>query len=324
MLLYLQVILYSNTVFNTLANFQPIFHRYVPGDENAAADAFSWINVISLIDSDFFHKVAEEQLTDDELKKLQTGSSSLSLTKIPVFGTDKEIVYDRSAGHERLYLPSKFRKQIFRNLQNQSHLGIRASTKLISARYVRSFLGKDIKKWAQACVGHNNASIQAFLISTVRFLDIHIDIVGPLPPSQAYRYLLTTIDRFSRWMEAAPLSEIAERAAAEAFYSERIARYGAPAEVVTDQGRQFESQLFRPLGQICGLNKKRTTAYPQCNGTVERFHRTLEAAYQLHSKHGTRFCQLLSSEYELQSEKTSEPCELVFGQAARLPGEFFT
>ena len=34
-----------------------------------------------------------------------------------------------------------------------------------------------------------------------RFTEVNLDIVGPLPPSQGFRYLLTMIDRNTRWIE---------------------------------------------------------------------------------------------------------------------------
>ena len=35
----------------------------------------------------------------------------------------------------------------------------------------------------------------------------NIDIIGPLPPSQGNRYLLTMVDRFSRWPEVVPMKD---------------------------------------------------------------------------------------------------------------------
>ena len=59
-----------------------------------------------------------------------------------------------------------------------------------------------------------------------RFSIIHIDIVGPLPASevtvvhrQSYQYLDTFIDRFSRWIEACPISGISANEVADALVS---------------------------------------------------------------------------------------------------------
>ena len=115
----------------------------------------------------------------------------------------------------------------------------------------------------------------------------HIDIVGPLPSAYVaghsyalpYHYLLTCIDRATRWVEAIPLIDTTASSVANAFVSGWISRYGVPLEVVTDRGAQFESELFANLSTIVGFHHVRTTSYhPQSNGAIERFHRTLKTA----------------------------------------------
>ncbi len=100
--------------------------------------------------------------------------------------------------------------------------------------------------------------------------------VGPLPPSRGFTYLLTCIDRFTRWPEALPLSAITAEAVAQAFISGWVACFGVPSTIVTDRGRQFESNMWNALMSLLGSKRARTTAYhPQSNGMVERFHRQL-------------------------------------------------
>jgi len=53
----------------------------------------------------------------------------------------------------------------------------------------------------------------------------------------------------------------------------------AYAVLTTDQGRQFEGELFQELSNNFGIEHARTLPYhPQENGLIKLFHRTLKAA----------------------------------------------
>ncbi|KAJ8949486.1 hypothetical protein NQ318_005953 [Aromia moschata] len=55
-----------------------------------------------------------------------------------------------------------------------------------------------------------------------------------------------------------------------------IARHGVPLELHSDQGRNFESELWQEVMKTMGIKKTRTTAlHPQSNGMVERHNRTI-------------------------------------------------
>ena len=102
---------------------------------------------------------------------------------------------------------------------------------------------------------------------------VHIDIVGPPPPSNGSTYLLTCIDWFTWWPEAILITDISAETVARAFVSSWIARFGSPSTISADKGRQFDSCLWNKLMQLLGSKCIRTTAYhPSSNGLVEQFH----------------------------------------------------
>ncbi|GFX82007.1 retrovirus-related Pol polyprotein from transposon opus [Trichonephila clavipes] len=182
------------------------------------------------------------------------------------------------------------RFQIFQLIHGLAHPGIKSTVKLMTEKYVWSDIKKQVREWAKACIRcqkckvsrHTKSKLGEFEQPDERFSVVHIDLIGKLPPSEGMQYCLTCIDRFSCWMEAIPIPEITAEIVGRAFYEKWICRFGVPAKIVTDQGRQFEAELFRSIAAICGAKVAHTTSYhPQCNGKVERLHRTLKGAIKL-------------------------------------------
>ncbi|GFS65795.1 integrase catalytic domain-containing protein [Nephila pilipes] len=89
------------------------------------------------------------------------------------------------------------------------------------------------------------------------FTEINLDIIGP--SSEGFRYCLTIIDRYSRWPEAIPLPDIRAETVADNLLKGWIAGFGIPLVITTDQGTQFEAQLFQELSKLIGFKRNRTT-----------------------------------------------------------------
>lgn len=77
------------------------------------------------------------------------------------------------------------------------------------------------------------------------------DVMGPLPQSHAgHRFLLVVGDYFTKWVEAYPMENQEVRTVAQILVNEFIARFGAPYQIHSDQGRNFESKLFTELWRL--------------------------------------------------------------------------
>ena len=316
--------------------------RHVHGMENVVADALSRIETNALLSGQppkvDFMAIASAQVTDPLIRSLQSSpKSSLVVEAVPLTDSPHPLYCDTSTGAQRPIVPQPWRRTVFNSLHNLSHPGIRATQKLITSRFVWPGINSDVRRWTQSCIQrqrakvhkHSVAPLSSFPTPDARFDAIHIDIVGPLPHSQGYTYILTCVDRFTRWPEAIPLTSITSEAVAQAFIMGWIARFGIPSYIITDRGWQFESQLWNNLMALLGIKRSRTTAYhPQSNGMVERFHRQLKAALKAQPNPNDWMTSLpltlLGIRTALKQDINSTAAELVYGTTLRLPGEFFT
>ncbi|CAH8467182.1 unnamed protein product [Schistosoma bovis] len=310
--------------------------RHIQGKSNCVADALSRIqmNAVTLPVLDL-PAMAAAQANDPSCTEAPH-STSLQYQEVPLATTSGTILCDTSTGLPRLIVPSAYRRLVFDALHGLSHPGIAATLRLIAARYVWPSMNKDVRMWAKQCLQcqrskvhrHVAAPLGTFATPDARFDHVHLDIVGPLPPSHGYDHILTCIDRFTRWPEAIPITSVTAETVAHRFVERWIALYGCPSTVTTDRGQQFESALFSSLTRLLGTERIRTTAYhPASNGLVERFHRQLKSALRAHENddwYETLPLVLLGIRKSLKADIQCSAAELVYGTTLRLPGEFFT
>ena len=314
--------------------------HHVRGSANVVADALSRIEMNALLSGQppvvDFTAMAKAQTTDPQIRALQSSPSSpLVVEPIPLANSSDTLLCDVSTGSQRPLVPPQWRRIVFDSLHCLSHPGIRATQKLITARYVWPGINADVRRWTRSCIQcqrakiqrHSSTPLSTFPKPDARFNVVHIDLVGPLPPSQGHTYLLTCIDRFTRWPEAIPLTTITAEAVAQAFLTGWIARFGIPSIIVTDRGRQFESKLWEALTTLLGVKRARTTAYhPQSNGMVERLHRQLKAALKAQPNPSTWMdvlpLVLLGIRTAVKEDMSASTAEMVYGTTLRLPGEF--
>ncbi len=156
---------------------------------------------------------------------------------------------------------------------------------------------------------------------------MHVDLVGPLPRSEdGHVYVLTVIDRSTRWVEAFPVKNIEATTCAEQFVAGWIARFGVPATVTTDRGTQFTSATWAGMCSQLGIEHNLTTAFhPQANGMVERVHRQIKDA--LHAReaglawHSHLPWVLLGLRAAPKEDSGISSAERVLGSPLHLPGE---
>lgn len=147
-------------------------------------------------------------------------------------------------------------------------------------------MSSDVRRWCKECdicarakTGPGLGRSSLCQSVTGAPLDrIGIDIVGPLPvTNDGNEYIIVLCDYFTKWVEAYAVPDHQALTVGDKVVNEFICTFGVPKQIHTDQGREFESELFSVLCKKLGIEKTRTTPYrPQSDGLVERFNRTLQ------------------------------------------------
>ena len=107
--------------------------------------------------------------------------------------------------------------------------------------------------------------------SPIPFAMWGMDILGPFPMASAQRkFLIVTIDYFTKWIEAKPLAKITTKQITQFFWENVVCRYGLPRILVTDNGKQFDNKDFRKYCEDNDIELRFTSvAHPQANGQAE-------------------------------------------------------
>lgn len=279
--------------------------------------------------------LADEQVRDVTLfNSLQ--DSSLKIEQKPLPFSAKFIACGTSTFNPKPLVPVSMRRNIFNHFHT---LVAKLRQKIISERFVWPYMNSDIKRWTRFCITcqrtkihrHTKSPPGNFATPDDRFRHLQVDLVGPLPEVHGHQYILTIIDRFSRWPVAIPLQSTTAESVAKAILRNWISFFGCPSVITTDRGPQFQSTLFKEFINLLGARHISTTAYHPCaNGLVERFHRQLKAALTSSSANNQLSWMdnlplvMLSLRSQVKEDLQCSPADLVFGQPLVLPGQFLS
>jgi transposase-like protein len=83
-------------------------------------------------------------------------------------------------------------------------------------------------------------------------------------------YMLVAVDKFTKWVEAAPVTT-QDSTAAINFIRSIVFRFGVPQSIITDNGTNFTSKEFKNYCEGMGIKLKfASVAHPKTNRQVEK------------------------------------------------------
>jgi hypothetical protein len=238
----------------------------------------------------------------------------------------------------QIVIPDKLKASVLQQLHDSvtgGHLGVKKTLSKVRHRYFWYGVRKYVEYWCKKCdICASRKSPPVRPKAPMRQYNvgaplerIAIDVMGPLPTSTVgNKYLLVIGDYFTKFVHAVPMRNQEADNVAKKLIENFITIFGVPMQIHTDQGTNFESNLFKALCKYLDIDKTRTTVMrPQSDGMAERYMRTIED--MLSSFVGTRqndwdkYIPLIMMAYRSSVHETTgvTPCRMMFGHEINLP-----
>jgi hypothetical protein len=274
---------------------------YIKGSENTCADTLSRLgelscNNINIIKSPIdLEQMKESQSNDPFIKSVLAGLASEE-QKYANFGFDNGLLYWTSPNKRnyedkctpKLVVPNEMRETVLTALHDDmsgGHLGENKTLEKVKSKFFWKRLANDVLSWCQACKKcaarkrppPRRAELFPILKAVYPFQLIGVDFLGPFPETEdGNQYVIVFTDYSSRWAEAFATKDMTAETVAWILITEIICRHGAPEVLLSDQGKNFLSDLVKEVCRLFKINKINTTAYhPQTNGLTEKFNALL-------------------------------------------------
>ncbi|CAI5933361.1 unnamed protein product [Closterium sp. NIES-65] len=173
-------------------------------------------------------------------------------------------------------------KEVHRKL---GHFGHERTTELLKTGWWWEGMRRQVREWVSGCEGcqRSKASLaqakQELQSLPIRGLGFRwsLDIAGELPLSRGgKRYILLMVEHASKWVEVCALPSKDSRHVAKAFKGQVLCRFGAPGEVLTDQGTEFRGEFQALLDEARVTHRLTSRYHPQSDGLTERLVQTLK------------------------------------------------
>ena len=239
---------------------------------------------------------------------------------------------------EKLVVPFALQIELIKQLHSTDyggHLGVTKTLRKVKDRFYWVGCRENVEDYCRTCdvcnsrkgpSTRNQARMQQFNVGSP-FERVAVDILGPLPVTErGNKFLIVLMDYFTKWPEVMPVPNQEAETIAEVLVDHVFSRFGVPMELHSDQGRNFESEVFRETMKIMGINKTRTTPlHPQSDGMVERFNRTLldylSKFVNEDQKNWDQKIQLGLLAYRTAVHETTQytPAKMMMGRELRLP-----
>jgi transposase InsO family protein len=256
-------------------------------------------------------------------------------------GLLKRKTYSKNAELETFptVIPKSLRRDVMEMYHDHcsGHLGVEKTLGKIQGKFYWPKMKEDVSLWCKTCdacakVRRPQKTPRSGMKSVrvgAPFERIAADIVGPFQETEGQNTCMLVVeDYFSKWVEAYAMPNQEAETIASKLVEEWIPRFGAPLELHTDKGANFEAKVMKEVCRVFKITKTSTTPYhPQSDGMVERTNSTLqEMLTKLAAEHFLEWDKLLplvTMSYNSSVHLTTgfTPYMVLFGHEMTLPAD---
>ena len=289
--------------------------------------------IIKLIESGQLQKRKLHGKDTPEVKSLLRIRKSLKLVKDILY---RKTYTDNSSSKKlqwQLVVPKAFRSRALAGCHDDvGHQGNMRTLSLLRERFFWTGMQTEAIQHILECkrclrrkTPPHVAPLQPIYVTQPLEL-VHMDYLSLEPSKGNIENVLVITDHFTRYALAYPSKTQTAQATARILWDNFICHYGFPEKFISDQGRNFESDLIKELCKIAGVQKLHTTPYhPQGNGQCERFNSTLcnmlGTLSEEEKSDWKSFLGYMTHAYNCtkHASTTYSPYYLMFGRHPRLP-----
>lgn len=254
--------------------------RHRKGKFMVVADALSRAVSVEAIDATSFTKSTDQWYADLKRRVEEAPQRYVQ------FRVENDILYKACARNSRqansnwrVVVPQNFRREVLQDCHDSplsAHGGFFKTIDRVRRLYYWPKMENEIRLYVKSCeickaskqaIGCQTAPMGKQSEVEKPWQMIYIDFVGPLPRSRnGYTHLFVAVDAFSKFVRIQPMRNATSKGVVQYLKDHIFHTFGVPNVIVSDNGKQFTSEIFKKFLETYGVKLWLTSKYhPQAN-----------------------------------------------------------
>lgn len=281
----------ENVIADTLSRMFQVDKANDILKEQSVTDSTNVETQVNSVLTDFpltFSTVRDHQMNDSHIVHLMDQVKTKTNDQ---FCVSKGVLCTKTRDNKphKIVLPEALKPLVFKYFHHSpvgGHLGLTKTQAKITQRFYWPHMYRELSDKIKSCEicarskpTYNTRWGQlSSRVPNHPFEALHIDLVGKLPRTRfGYQFILVCVDSFTKYTWLTPIKIATSENVIQAL-KQIFQNYSLPKTIVTDNGRQFTSSLFRNFCFNHGIRHTTLCPYYPAPNQSERVNRNLKAS----------------------------------------------